>query len=183
MPGPRGNGTRYDRMVTDRAADAGLAPGPLGLVLSLANTVTEAGDALGAREEAVGWLRAAGLLASDAGLLGSEHSALLRLRDALRDMLIVHASGQRDADAAARLTKGLADGRLVVTVDSASTVGLASGARAAYSSVVAVIAAAVAGSAAAGTWRRLKACTAPGCGTAFYDGPDAAGTRCPAHAG
>ena len=172
-------------MVTDHAADADLAPGPLRLVQSLANTLTTGGaDLLNTREAAAGWLRGTGLLAADGGLMSSEHGALVRLRDALRDMLAAHAAGGEDTDAAGRLTKGLADGRLVVTVDAASKVGLASGARAAYSSVVAAIAAAVAESAASGTWRRLKACTAAGCPTAFFDGSaEATGARCAQHTG
>jgi predicted RNA-binding Zn ribbon-like protein len=171
-------------MVTDRAADTDLAPGPLRLVQSLANTRTESADLLETRDQAVSWLRAAGVLPDDAVITGSEHGALQRLRDALRDMLAAHAGGMADTDAAARLTRGLADGRLVVTVDQASMIGLASGARAPYSSVVAAFAAAVAESAAAKTWRQLKTCTAAGCGTAFYDGsPDTSLRRCAAHAG
>jgi predicted RNA-binding Zn ribbon-like protein len=171
-------------MVTDRIADADLAPGALRLVQSLANSKSETADQIGTRDEAVSWLRAAGVLPADAVITGSEHGALLRLRDALRDMLAAHTGGRDDADAAGRLTRGLADGRLVVTVDPTSSVGLASGARAPYSSVVAAIAAAVAQSAAARTWRQLKSCASEGCGTAFYDGSaDSSARHCAAHAG
>jgi predicted RNA-binding Zn ribbon-like protein len=161
-------------------------PGPdssaLELITSFANTPTaESGtDLLGTREQAAGWLRAMALLPEGAGLTGSEHSALLRLRDSMRDVLAAHADGREDADSAARLSRALADGRLVLTVGPASAVGLASAARASYSGVVASIAVAVAESAAAGTWLGLKTCSAPGCGQAFYD---ASGARhCPAHA-
>jgi len=166
------------------AAADGSAPGPLSLVQSFANTLSADGDAdlLRVREEAATWLRAAGLLPADSGVTGSEHAALLRLRDSIREVLAAHTDGRRDADAAARLTKALADGRLVLTVDSASTVGLASAARASYSSIVAVVAVAIATAAAAGTWLNLKACGAPGCGRAFYDGSaSAAADRCAAH--
>jgi hypothetical protein len=54
--------------------------------------------------------------------------------------------------ATARLTKALAEGRLVVIVDPDSTVRLASAARASYPGIVAAFAAAIAESAAAGTW-------------------------------
>jgi predicted RNA-binding Zn ribbon-like protein len=171
-------------VVTDRAADADLAPGPLRLVQSLANTKTETADHIGTRDEAVSWLHVAGILPADAVITGSEHGALQRLRDALRDMLAAHTGGRGDTDAAGRLTRGLADGRLVVTVDPTSSVGLASGARAPYSSVVAAIAAAIAESAAARTWRQLKTCTSAGCGTAFFDGSaDKSAQRCAEHAG
>jgi hypothetical protein len=61
---------------------------------------------------------------------------------------------QRGGVAAARLTKALADGRLVLVVDPASTVRLASAARASYPNLVAEIAIAMAASAASGTWPR-----------------------------
>jgi hypothetical protein len=121
------------------AADA------LNLITSLADTTRSGADPLATREDAAGWLRAAGLLAADnATLSGSEHGALLRLRDSLRDVLAARSERRPDADAAARLTRALADGRLVVTVDPAGAAGLASSARAVYSNLVAAIAIAVA---------------------------------------
>ena len=130
------------------------APGPLRLVQSFANTLSaEPGaDLLGTREEAAAWLHAAALLPAEAGLSNSEHAALLRLRESVRGVLAAHADRREDAEAAARLTRALAEGRLVVTVDATSTVRLASAARASYASVVAAIAVASADAAAAGTW-------------------------------
>ena len=121
---------------------------------SFANTLNAEPDAdlLGTREEAAAWLREAALLPAGAGLTNSEHAALLRLRESVRDVLAARTDGREDAEAAARLTRALAEGRLVVTVDAASTVLLASAARASYPSVVAAIAVAIAESAAAGTW-------------------------------
>ena len=139
---------RYHLTVTDLtpAAASGSAEfGGQGLLASLAGTVTADGtDLLGTREEAVPWLRAAGLLPDDAVISGSEHGALLRLRDALRDVVAARASGTADPDATARLTRALADGRLVVTVSPAGRAVLASSARASYSNIVAAIAIAVA---------------------------------------
>lgn len=111
------------------------------LLASLAATVTPDGtDLLGTREEALPWLHAAGLLPQDSVISGSEHGALLRLRDALREVLTARASGQAAPDAAARLSRALADGRLVVTVSPAGQALLASSARASYSNAVALIA-------------------------------------------
>lgn len=128
------------------AAASGSAEfGGQGLIAALAGTVTADGtDLLGTREEAVPWLRAAGLLPDDAVISGSEHGALLRLRDALRDVVAARAAGAADPDATARLTRALADGRLVVTVSPAGRAVLASSARASYSNTVAAIAIAVA---------------------------------------
>lgn len=99
---------------------------------------------LDAREDAIGWLRSAQLLAEDAEITNSEHGALVRLRDALAEVLSARASRRSAPDAAARLSRGLADGRLVVTIMPDGTPKLASSARAAYSSAVAVIAIAIA---------------------------------------
>ena len=165
-------------------ADRDPAPAPLHLIESLVNTLSPDPDAdvLRNREEATAWLRTAALLPAGARLSNSEHAALLRLRESIRDVLAAHTAGREDAAAADRLTRALADGRLVVTVDPANAVQLASAARASYPNVVAAIAVAIAESAAAGGWLRLKSCAAPGCGQAFYDGStSSAATRCPAH--
>ena len=130
------------------------APGPLHLVRSFAGTLGAEPelDRLRTREEAAAWLHAAGLLPAEAGLTNSEHAALLRLREAVRDVIAAHADGREDPAAAARLTRALAEGRLVVAVNAAGTVRLVSAARASYPSVVAAIAVAIADSASAGTW-------------------------------
>jgi hypothetical protein len=117
-------------------------------------------DVLATRERAIPWLRAQGLMPADAVLTGSEHGALLRLRDALRAALAAHAAG-RDTppEIAAQLTRALADGRLVVTITDAGSVKLATAARSAYPSIVAAIAVAIAEAGAAGAWSDL---TEPG---------------------
>jgi hypothetical protein len=141
-------GRRYDLSVTNQTPPGAAATSALGgenLLRSLAGTAAaEGADPLAARESAVPWLRTAGLLPGDAALSGSEHGALLRLRDALRDVLAVRAAGSTDEDAAARLARALADGRLVVTVSPDGAAGLASSARASYSNLVAAVAIAVA---------------------------------------
>ncbi len=125
------------------AADSAL--GGENLLRTLAGTAAADGaDPLGTRESAVPWLRTTGLLPGDAILSGSEHGALLRLRDSLRDMLAARAAGSANSDAAARLERALADGRLVVTVAPDGAAGLASSARASYSNLVAAVAIAVA---------------------------------------
>lgn len=161
------------------------APGPLRLVQSFASTLRADPDMdpLRTREEAAAWLRAAAWLPAEAGLTNSEHAALLRLRASIRDVLAAHTDRREDAGAAARLTRALADGRLVLTVDPASTAQLASAARASYPNLVAAVAIAIAGSAASGTWPRLKSCSAQYCGQAFYDdSASSAARRCSRHA-
>ena len=113
-------------------------------------------DVLATRERAIPWLRAQGLMPADAILTGSEHGALLRLRDAFREALAAHAAGRgASPETAARLTRALADGRLVVTITDAGSVKLATAARSAYPSIVAAIAVAIAEADAAGAWSNL----------------------------
>jgi len=128
------------------SADGGSALGSLQLIRSFASTrgADPEQDLLGTREKAAAWLRAAGLLPAEAGLTNSEHAALLRLRESVRDVLAARAADRQDADAAARLTRALADGRLVLTVDPAGTPQLASAARASYPNLVAALAIAIA---------------------------------------
>jgi hypothetical protein len=130
---------------TPSVAPGGDGPGGEALLRSLAETRTADGtDLLATRDKAVSWLSEAGLLAPDATLSGSEHGALLRLRDAVRDTIAVRAAFQPDPGVAARLTRALADGRLVVTVEPTGKAALASSARASYSNAVAAVAIAVA---------------------------------------
>ncbi|MCL2583631.1 MAG: ABATE domain-containing protein [Streptosporangiales bacterium] len=118
---------------------------PSNLVQFLVHSVTAPeGDFLAERESAVTWLREQCLLPGEAEITNSEHSALLRLRDSLVDVHTARAAGRPDPDGAARLSRALADGRLVTTVTPAGEAKLASSARAPYSSVVAAIAIAVA---------------------------------------
>ena len=176
MPGPNLSAVPAD--------GSDIAPGPLRLVQSFANTLSADRDVdlLRTREEAAAWLRMAAMLPAEAGLSNSEHAALLRLRESIRDVSAAHTDGREDAEAAARLTKALADGRLVLTVDPESTVQLASAARASYPNMVAAVAIAIAGSAASGTWLRLKSCPAPHCGQAFYDASaSSTSKRCSTH--
>jgi predicted RNA-binding Zn ribbon-like protein len=158
---------------------------PLRLLQSFASTVSAEPDVdlLRGREDAAAWLHEAALLPGEAGLTNSEHAALLRLRESIRDVLAAHTAGRGDAAAAARLTRALADGRIVVTVDSASAVQLASAARASYPNLVALVAVAIAEAAASGGWLRLKSCAVPHCGRAFYDDSgSAAAKHCSRHA-
>jgi len=112
----------------------------------------EGTDTLGSREDAAAWLQAAGWLPAGAALSSSEHNALMRLRSAVRDTLAARAGSPEAADAAARLTRALAEGRLVVTAGPDGTIELASAARASYPSVVAAVAVAIAHAAYSGAW-------------------------------
>ena len=68
-----------------------------------AGTDPDNDDVLATRERAIPWLRAQRLMPADAMLTGSEHGALLRLRDALRDALAAHAAGSISPEIAAEI--------------------------------------------------------------------------------
>src|SRR5262249_7211077 len=95
------------------------------------------------------WLRQAGLLPADGGVSNSEHAALIRLRDSIRDVLAARAQRRADDDAEARLTRALADGRLVLTIGPGGAPKLASAAPASHPNLVAAVAIAIAES---GEW-------------------------------
>jgi hypothetical protein len=133
-------------------------PGPQRLIQAFANTLSASPetDLLSNREEAAAWLHTEGLLPDDAGLSNSEHAALVRLRDAIKLVIAADAGGRDEPEAAARLTKALADGRIVLTAEADGSVRLASAARAPYPNIVALFAIAISDAAASGTWPRLK---------------------------
>jgi hypothetical protein len=151
-----GHSARYDRIVTasDLTTSGSALSGntsseitPSGqftLVQSFALTGAadpDGGDILATRETAVPWLVAAGLMPSGASLTGSEHGALLRLRDAIAEYLTPGRAA--NPDLAARLTRALSDGRLVVTIADGGAVRLHTAARSVYPSIVAALAAAL----------------------------------------
>ena len=158
---------RYYRTVTTQDLSVPATSSALQMLQSFAATIAAGpggDDVLATRERAIPWLRAQQLMPADAVLTGSEHGALLRLRDALRDALAAHASGSTSpqigahpeiTEIATRLTRALADGRLVVTITDAGSVKLATAARSVYPSIVAAIAVAIAEADAAGAWLGL----------------------------
>ncbi|MGH3406821.1 MAG: CGNR zinc finger domain-containing protein [Streptosporangiaceae bacterium] len=147
------------------------AQGSLRLVQALVNTLNaESGrDLLGTQPGASQWLAGAALLEEGAVLTAAERVALVELREAIRGVLGVHTGGRRDPEAASRLAMALASGRLALAVDPAGGARLVSADHERISRVMGHVAIAIAESAAAGTWARLKSCPGPGCGWAFYD--------------
>lgn len=155
------------------------APGSLRLIQALVNTSAIEFDRelLGSTDAAAGWLATAGLLPPQAKLAEAELRALVELREAIRDVLAAHTSGEPDPAAASRLTMALASCRLTVTVDPAGEVHLTAADRDPFARAVGIIAAVIAEAAAVGTWSRLKSCPGHLCGWAFYDRSSASRSR------
>ncbi|MFG3202524.1 CGNR zinc finger domain-containing protein [Streptomyces sp. NPDC048192] len=133
------------------------APGALGLVESLVNTLDlETGaDAL---DTADGRARF--------GVPEDALAAALDLRESLRAALLAHA-GHRPHRAVTPLGELLARAPLYVSVDPED--GSAALAPAPDAPLLDRVAAAVAEGVAQGTWMRLKACEAADCHWAYYD--------------
>lgn len=182
--------------------DIGQAPGDLGTLQAFVNTldIEQETDALGSPAELDAWLRAAGLVGDYGDPAGQRDLDLaVELREALRGVLRSHvtrpnstgrgsqaaepdafgpgdgkaagtgrAAAARVADVAAAMRTGIkvdADGLIVI-------VPAGPGATAALTRLLLIGAEA----ATAGTWTRLKVCSADDCQWAFYD-------RSPTHSG
>jgi predicted RNA-binding Zn ribbon-like protein len=141
------------------------------LVQALVNTLNaEAGrDLLGTAAEAARWLTTARLMPAGSRLTGTEYSALVELREAIRQVLSGHTDRRHDPEAASRLTMALAVCRLALAVDPVGGACLVSADHDPFSRVIGGVAVVIAEAAATGTWARLKCCPGKRCGWAFYD--------------
>ena len=174
--------------------DIGQAPGDLAGLQAFVNTldIEQGTDALATAAGLDAWLRDAGLIAvAGSPSAPSDVTTAVELREALRGVLRSHVTHKaarnlahaadtgatgagpagRVADIAARMQAGIRaepDGRIVV-------IPVEPGASGALSRLLLIGAEA----ATAGTWARLKVCTADDCQWAFYDrSPTRSGCWC-----
>ena len=140
------------------------APGELELVRTFVNTldVENGADAIGE------WLGASGLLGV-AELQRADLDRARRVREALREALLVHhGEGAHDDEALARLNAEAGAVPLALELDSDGVARLRPGGQgldAALGRLFAIVARA----SAEGTFTRLKVCPADTCLVAFYD--------------
>jgi predicted RNA-binding Zn ribbon-like protein len=149
------------------------APGDLRLVQALVNSSEpDVGrEDLPDAATAGRWLVEQGLLTEgEAGTVTEgDRDRLITLREALRDVLSVHAGCECDVgDATAVLDTESSRVPLQVRIGGDGSVALAP-ARSGIDGAVARLLAAIASASIEGTWRRLKACRDMTCGYAFYD--------------
>jgi predicted RNA-binding Zn ribbon-like protein len=147
------------------------APGPLGLVQDLANTldVESDDDALRTPADLAAFASTHGL---DGLTFGAPDLARVReLREALRDACSAHAGPDDIPEhSAAALDRLLADAPLTLTVAPSGAAALRpSDGLTGAAALTAHVAAAIAAAAADGTWQRLKACAADTCRWVYYD--------------
>jgi predicted RNA-binding Zn ribbon-like protein len=168
-----------------RGPEIGVAPGDLGTLQGFVNTldIEQGTDALASPADLDTWLRQAGLADDHGGSSGQrELSLAVELREGLRDVLRSHVTRRNAPPAApasgtgaARVARAAAAMRAGIDVDAQGRITVVpadAGAAAALTRLLLIGAEA----ATAGTWRRLKVCSADDCQWAFYD-------RSPTHSG
>jgi predicted RNA-binding Zn ribbon-like protein len=180
-----------------RGPDIGIARGDLGTLQAFVNTldIEQGTDALASPADLDAWLRQAGLADDQPKPSGPrELSLAIELREAFRGVLRSHVTrrsergarskggdadgvhaGAADAGAAARMADVAAAMQAAIDVDTDGRIRVVpagAGAAAALTRLLLVGAEA----ATAGTWARLKVCSADDCQWAFYD-------RSPTHSG
>jgi predicted RNA-binding Zn ribbon-like protein len=145
------------------------APGDLELVRAFVNTlaVDEGVDELDSPQALVTWMRDHWLL-QEGRATRADLANAMRLREALRALLLANNGVSARKEAALTLSRTAARARLVFRFDPNGGVRVepsATGVDAALGRIVAIASAAM----ATGAWSRLKACRAEDCRWAFYD--------------
>jgi predicted RNA-binding Zn ribbon-like protein len=146
-------------------------PHSLELVIDFVNTVDpdEHTDALHTPEGLATWLAQRELLEAGERAPGeAERLQAVRLREALRALMLEHNGAQHDDDAAAELERVARAGELGVHFDSAGAAKLGPAGRGVAHALAALLVP-VAEASRDGTWQRVKACRDDDCLWAFYD--------------
>jgi predicted RNA-binding Zn ribbon-like protein len=154
--------------MTDPVADI---PHDLDLVIDFVNTFDpdEATDGFATPAGLGTWLAERGLLEAGGGrLTNSEWKRALRLREALRTLMLANNGAPADAAAAQELELAARRGQLGVHFTAAGSVALRPAA-AGVNGALAALLIPVADATRDGSWRRVKACRASDCQWAFYD--------------
>jgi predicted RNA-binding Zn ribbon-like protein len=147
------------------------APHGLDLVIDYVNTLDpDAGtDALASASGVVDWFAGRGLLTRDLVDLGANgREQAVRLREALRALMLEHNGGPHDERAGRELELVARRGDLGVHFDADGAVRLQA-ASGDFAGALAALLVPVASAAGDGSWLRVKACRASDCRWAFYD--------------
>jgi len=146
-------------------------PHGLDLVIDFVNTLDlDAGtDELGTPAELSRWLSQRRLLPrAGARLDADEHASAIRLREALRALMLANNGEQANPDAGRELERAARAGGLGVHFAADGGVAVLPGADG-VAGALARLLVPVVDAAADGSWRRVKACRADDCEWAFYD--------------
>lgn len=147
------------------------APGGLEQVRAFVNTsdIEKGSEELGSAEALADWLRARGLVATQVRATNLDLENALRLREALRAILLAHnEGGPVPPDAANTIDETGRRARIVLRFDETASATLepeAEGIDAGLGRLLSIVHQAITD----GTWKRLKACRLHSCEWAFYD--------------
>jgi predicted RNA-binding Zn ribbon-like protein len=146
-------------------------PHSLDLLIDFVNTldIDEQTDALASVEGLRGWFADRGLLKPrDLPLGEHEREAAVRLREALRALLLEHNGGEPERAAARALQRVAREGELGVHFAAGGQARLEPCAGG-FPGALAALLVPVAEGSVDGSWARVKACRADDCVWAFYD--------------
>jgi predicted RNA-binding Zn ribbon-like protein len=153
-------------------ADTSQAPHQLDLVIDFVNTLDleEGTDELAGGDRLAGWLSERGLLdeASAGAASETDRRQAIRLREALRELMLANNGGAEAGDPGAELERTARRGDLGVHFGAGGEVSVtprAEGVAGALARLLIPVADAIAD----GSWQRAKACRADNCHWAFYD--------------
>jgi predicted RNA-binding Zn ribbon-like protein len=152
--------------------DASAAPNQLDLVIDFVNTldVEEGTDELATADRLTTWLAQRGVLEpSGAGPPSDmDLQQAIRLREALRQLMLANNGGTRDDGAGEELERVARLGDLRVQFDGGGSISIVPGAEGVAAALARVLVP-VAHAVGDGSWQRVKACRADDCHWAFYD--------------
>jgi predicted RNA-binding Zn ribbon-like protein len=146
------------------------APGELEYVRQFVNTVDleDNEEHLVSTAALASWLADRGLASQGVRATGADLANAIKLREALRGILLAHNSSPASPQAGETLDAAVCRARLRLRFDADGTARLepeAGGIDGALGRLLAIVQAAI----AQGTWERLKACRWHSCEWAFYD--------------
>lgn len=146
------------------------APGELELIRAFVNTwnIEHGQEALPGPAQVQAWLAGQGLMAEHEPVSQADFEELIRLREALRALLVANNGGPLEAGAVETLNQLSQKLCLRVQFDGVETAHLASadqGVAGAMGRLLGIMFTAMVD----GSWGRLKACHNHGCRWAFYD--------------
>ncbi len=144
-------------------------PNDLELVIEFVNTLDpdEGIDALATSDGLALWLADRGLL-NRANPAASDRRLAIRLREALRSLMLENNGGPADQAAARELELAARRGQLGVHFTAGGSVAIRAAAPG-FPGALASLLVPVVEATRDGSWQRVKACRAPDCRWAFYD--------------
>ncbi|HEV2924541.1 MAG TPA: CGNR zinc finger domain-containing protein [Solirubrobacteraceae bacterium] len=150
--------------------EASPAPNQLDLVIDFVNTldVEEGTDELATPEALATWLAQRGAVESVPHASEADQQQAIRLREALRELMLANNGGPREDEAGHELELVARRGDLRVHFDAGGSIRMAPGAEGVAAGLARLLVP-VARAVSDGSWQRVKACRADDCQWAFYD--------------